>query len=392
MKKIIFFLVPIVFIFLIILLFVKNDKTYTTNTYAIWVPRFEYSSIEDVHKIIKNCAELGLTDILFQVRGNGTVYYDSNYEPWAYELFLNNNDYDNPGWNPLEAAIDFSKIYNLKIHAYINVLPGWKGLNDPPISNGNLWSSRKDLFMVDSIGKTMLPTSGWYTFLNPAHPEVISHLRNLSSELLKYDIDGLHLDYIRYPYDYYLSAKEIYPQLSNAELKKRFNFSFDEISISQLNKKYGNNWSDKEIINFKNDTISHLVKSISDSYPSNIIVSASVLANPIDSRLFAGQDSIQWVKKSLVDWIFQMNYNSIKFNDNLYIMTDKLGKKLTKRHLIIGMFCDKSKRELKKEFIKIKKSNCRGYAFFSYGLLFDQHMINSRGALIKSLLSENITQ
>ena len=68
------------------------------------------TSIEDVHKIIKNCAELGLTDILFQVRGNGTVYYDSNYEPWAYELFLNNNDYDNPGWDPLEAAIDFSRI------------------------------------------------------------------------------------------------------------------------------------------------------------------------------------------------------------------------------------------------------------------------------------------
>ena len=120
-------------------------------------------------------------------------------------------------------------------------------------------------------------------------------------------------------------------------------------------------------------------------------MSASVLANPIDSRLFAGQDSIQWVKKSLVDWIFQMNYNSIKFNDNLNIMTDKLGKKLIKNHLIIGMLCDKSKWELK-EFIKIKKSNCRGTHFFSYGLLFDQHMINSRGILIKSLLSENTTQ
>ena len=48
--------------------------------------------------------------------------------------------------------------------------------------------------------------------------------------------------------------------------------------------------------------------------------------------------------------------------------------------------------ELKKQFNKIKKSNCRGYAFFSYGLLFDQHMINSRGILIKSLLSENTTQ
>ena len=118
------------------------------------------------------------------------------------------------------------------------------------------------------------------------------------------------------------------------------------------------------MINFKNDTISYLVKSISDSYPSNIIVSASVLANPIDSRLFAGQDSIQWVKKSLVDWIFQMNYNSIKFNDNLNIMTDKLGKKLIKNHLIIGMLCDKSKSGIKKEFIKIKKVIVEVMLFF----------------------------
>jgi len=388
------FLISVIVSILILLLFTKNDKNFTSKTYAIWVPRFEYASVEDVYKIIKNCADLGFTDILFQVRGNGTVYYESNYEPWAYELFSNNNNYENPGWDPLEVAVDFSKIYNLKIHAYINVLPGWKGLKNPPLSNGNLWSTRKDLFMVDSIGKTMLPTSGWYTFLNPSHPEVIRHLSNLSNELLKYDIDGLHLDYIRYPYDYYLSAKEIYPHLSNSELKKRFNFSFDKVSISQMNKKYGKNWSDENMINYRSDTITHLVKCMSNSYStmSNIIVSASVIANPFESKLFAGQDSVLWVKESLIDWIIQMNYNTLKFNDNLNKMTNKLGKKLTKNNLIIGIYCDQSKNDLKKQFNKIKNSNCRGYAFFSYGLLFEQHKINSKGKTIKSLISKNVTQ
>lgn len=388
------FLISVIVSILILLFFTQNDKNFTSKTYAIWVPRFEYASVEDVYKIIKNCADLGFTDILFQVRGNGTVYYESNYEPWAYELFSNDNNYENPGWDPLEVAVNFSKIYNLKIHAYINVLPGWKGLKNPPVSNGNLWSTRKDLFMVDTIGKTMLPTSGWYTFLNPSHPEVITHLSNLSNELIKYDIDGLHLDYIRYPYDYYLSVKEIYPHLSNSELKKRFNFSFDKISISQMNEKYGKNWSDGNIINYRSDTITHLVKCMSNSYStmSNIVVSASVIANPFESKLFAGQDSVLWVKESLIDWIIQMNYNTLKFNDNLNKMTNKLGKKLTKNNLIIGIYCDQSKNDLKKQFNKIKKSNCRGYAFFSYGLLFEQHKINSKGKTIKSLISKNVTQ
>ena len=388
------FLISVIVSILILLFFTQNDKNFTSKTYAIWVPRFEYASVEDVYKIIKNCADLGFTDILFQVRGNGTVYYESNYEPWAYELFSNDNNYENPGWDPLEVAVNFSKIYNLKIHAYINVLPGWKGLKNPPVSNGNLWSTRKDLFMVDTIGKTMLPTSGWYTFLNPSHPEVITHLSNLSNELIKYDIDGLHLDYIRYPYDYYLSVKEIYPHLSNSELKKRFNFSFDKISISQMNEKYGKNWSDGNIINYRSDTITHLVKCMSNSYStmSNIVVSASVIANPLESKLFAGQDSVLWVKESLIDWIIQMNYNTLKFNDNLNKMTNKLGKKLTKNNLIIGIYCDQSKNDLKKQFNKIKKSNCRGYAFFSYGLLFEQHKINSKGKTIKSLISKNVTQ
>ena len=388
------FLISLIVSILILLFFTQNDKNFTSKTYAIWVPRFEYASVEDVYKIIKNCADLGFTDILFQVRGNGTVYYESNYEPWAYELFSNDNNYENPGWDPLEVAVNFSKIYNLKIHAYINVLPGWKGLKNPPVSNGNLWSTRKDLFMVDTIGKTMLPTSGWYTFLNPSHPEVITHLSNLSNELIKYDIDGLHLDYIRYPYDYYLSVKEIYPHLSNSELKKRFNFSFDKISISQMNEKYGKNWSDGNIINYRSDTITHLVKCMSNSYStmSNIVVSASVIANPLESKLFAGQDSVLWVKESLIDWIIQMNYNTLKFNDNLNKMTNKLGKKLTKNNLIIGIYCDQSKNDLKKQFNKIKKSNCRGYAFFSYGLLFEQHKINSKGKTIKSLISKNVTQ
>ena len=53
---------------------------------AIWVTRFDYSSSEEVQQIIKSVALAGFTDVFFQIRGNGTVFYSSQLEPWAYEL------------------------------------------------------------------------------------------------------------------------------------------------------------------------------------------------------------------------------------------------------------------------------------------------------------------
>ena len=46
--------------------------------------------------------------------------------------------------------------------------------------------------------------------------------------------------------------------------------------------------------------------------------------------MLAGQDSVSWVKKSLLDWIIQMNYNSSKFNENLKKITNELGIRSTK--------------------------------------------------------------
>jgi len=53
---------------------------------AIWVTRFDFKTPADVEAIVANCARTGFTDIFFQIRGNGTVFYPSQVEPWAFEL------------------------------------------------------------------------------------------------------------------------------------------------------------------------------------------------------------------------------------------------------------------------------------------------------------------
>ena len=50
-------------------------------------------------------------------------------------------------------------------------------------------------------------------FLSPGHPEVNPYLLSVISDLLAYDIDGIHLDYIRYPgtaYDYSEPARKTF--------------------------------------------------------------------------------------------------------------------------------------------------------------------------------------
>ena len=67
---------------------------------AIWVPRWDYKTADDVRSIVRNCARAGFDTVLFQVRGNGTVAYRSRIEPWAEEF-----GFRDPGFDPLATAV-----------------------------------------------------------------------------------------------------------------------------------------------------------------------------------------------------------------------------------------------------------------------------------------------
>jgi len=51
---------------------------------VLWVTRWDYRAAKDVERICYNAASARFTDVLFQVRGAGTVFYQSAKEPWAW--------------------------------------------------------------------------------------------------------------------------------------------------------------------------------------------------------------------------------------------------------------------------------------------------------------------
>ena len=173
--------------------------------YAVWVTRWDYSSPADVRRIIRECHALGLNQLLWQVRGQADALYRSGYEPWAEEL-----GGQDPGFDPLRLACEQAHRLGMQLHAWVNVMPLWKGRR-PPRNRNHPYYRHPEWRLVDRQGR-LQPLSDHYIIVNPCLPEVRQYLVQVMADIIRrYPVDGLHLDYIRfvgqagrtldYPYD-----------------------------------------------------------------------------------------------------------------------------------------------------------------------------------------------
>jgi uncharacterized lipoprotein YddW (UPF0748 family) len=113
------------------------------------------------------------------------------------------------GWeDPLADALAEAHARGIEVHAWVNALLGWSAPDPPPDPN-HVWRRHPDWF-VSRDGRSMreltrldldragLAGEGW--FLDPEKAGVRTELRRFVLELVtRYAVDGVHLDYIRYP-------------------------------------------------------------------------------------------------------------------------------------------------------------------------------------------------
>lgn len=376
MKNRIFFFFPLL---LIALLLTGAAQVNLPEVRAIWVTRFDYKTPADVSAIVANCAKSGFTDIFFQIRGNGTVFYPSRVEPWAFEL--SGKDVSatgrDPGWDPLRLAAQVAKQSGIRLHAYMNVLPGWRGRAEPPRAAGQLWTAHPDWFMVDSKGLRMRPTTSWYAFVNPARSDVRQHLAQIAAELAGYDLAGLHLDYIRFPYDYKDVAGELFPRASADELKAHADFSYDPASVAAVQKVYGRDVSRSKWDEFRRSAVSQVVSDLRKVFKerrgAQAVISSSVLADFDAGYNTAFQDSRRWTKERRVDWLVPMNYNARLFDERLKKMRHALGRRASGEQLVVGIDCKAPPQEILRQIVAARAAGCRGFALFAYSYLFEKH-------------------
>jgi len=272
-------------------------------TRAVWVTRFDYRTADDVVRIMDDCKRAGLNTVVFQVRGNGTAFYRSRLEPWAEEL-----GGKDPGFDPLELACREAHARDMQLHAWVNVMPAWRGTKLPKSPNQLLYR-HPEWFWYDQHGDRQ-QLSDFYVSLNPSLPEVRRYIVSVFREIVAgYDVDGLHLDYVRFP-----NEPPATPRGSDID------YSQDARTLAQFKRDTGHTpesdpdgwkrWRAEQVTKLVSD-----IKSMIRWTKPHVALTAAVGSKPEGPLERHYRDSGRWAQEKLIDAVFPMNYHAETFNE-----------------------------------------------------------------------------
>lgn len=136
-------------------------------------------------RILDRLQEAHINTVLLQTRIRGTMIYPSQYEPW--DGCLSGFPGKSPGYDALQFAIDECHKRGMELHAWVVTIPigKWNGLGCQSLRK----RFPKMVCKIEGDG-----------YMNPEMPQTATYLANICREIThRYDVDGIHLDYIRYP-------------------------------------------------------------------------------------------------------------------------------------------------------------------------------------------------
>ena len=140
---------------------------------------------EELCAILDNLCEANINTIIIQTRVRATTIFPSSMEPW--DGCLSGKPGQSPGYDALAFAIDECHKRGLRVHAWVVTIPvgKWNGVGCKHL--------RKTF-------PNLLKKIGDEGFMNPEAKGTSEYLARFCEDLAtRYDIDGIHLDYIRYP-------------------------------------------------------------------------------------------------------------------------------------------------------------------------------------------------
>lgn len=140
---------------------------------------------EELVRILDKLKDANINTVLFQARIKGTVVYPSKYEPW--DGCMSGIPGKSPGYDPLLFAVEECHKRGMEIQAWVVTVPvgKWNGYGCKALR---------------ATHPSMLMRENADGYLNPADARAAGYIAGICREITeRYDIDGIHLDYIRYP-------------------------------------------------------------------------------------------------------------------------------------------------------------------------------------------------
>jgi uncharacterized lipoprotein YddW (UPF0748 family) len=291
---------------------------------ALWVVRTSLTSPGAVDEMVAAARAGGFNTLLVQVRGRGDAYYAGGTEPRAAALM------SQPDFDPLARVISAARNAGIAVHAWINVNLV-SGTELPAGRNHIVYRHPEWLMVPRSLGEDFAaldPTGPEYLgrlirytrnrattleglYLSPIMPGAVDYTKRVVRDIVeRYAVDGVHLDYVRYPTDEFDYSREtlgafrraVLADLSDVE-RRRYE-ARAEADPLLYTRAFADRWRA-----FRADRLTDLLTQLRETVRAarpGVVVSAAVEPDPAAAASQRLQDWPAWIEKGLIDVVCPM--------------------------------------------------------------------------------------
>ncbi len=271
---------------------------------AIWLDRgsiVDSKTPQGLKKLIAKLDRSGINVIYFESLNAGFPLYPSELIEQTPLI---------KGWDPLKVAVDEAHKRGMEIHAWVWCFAVGNTKHNPLIGKTSDYPGpvlEEAKLMSEALqtqsGSIMPPRQTEY-WISPASLKGREFLKSVYKEIITgYDVDGLHLDYIRYPFQRPRSQVGY-----EAVSRQRFH---QETGLSVGN---GGDFNLKSFVAWKTLQVNTFVKELSDELRGlkpDLKLSAAVFPMKRTQRILAiQQDWETWIEKGWIDTLSPMIYTS----------------------------------------------------------------------------------
>jgi uncharacterized lipoprotein YddW (UPF0748 family) len=296
---------------------------------ALWVVRTSLTSSASIAALVDSARAGGFNTLLVQVRGRGDAYFVDGIEPRADALRRQPAAFD-----PLAETIARAHDAGLAVHAWMNVnlVASAVMVPDDP---AHLVHRHPEWLMVPralaaELGRVP-PGDPRYLrrlasyladrteeveglYASPLVPGMAEYTISVYRDLVaRYAVDGIHLDYVRYP-----SAQFDFSREALAAFRASLTGAIDQTTLERYDRlavrdplvftdTFADRWSA-----FREEQLTWLVAGIRDAVREvrpSLLMTAAVVPSPDEARR-RFQDWAGWIRLGLLDVVCPMAYTT----------------------------------------------------------------------------------
>ena len=269
---------------------------------GLWVRPIE-TSPEQIRASLDRIASAGFNMVFLETVWGGYTIYPSAV---AERDGMPAQRPEMRGFDPLKVWIDEAHARGIELHAWTHTFfVGVETGGGPVLKAHPEWAAieREDVGKAGPQPSRMEP--GYY-WMDAAIPAVRTHVLATFEEILRgYAVDGLHLDYIRYPVSLPYGADFSYSEYSRRTFAAEHGVDPYTLTPDSPQWPTWNAWREKQITTFVDQ-----VRGLQQRVAADRQLSAAVFADPTDGLAKKFQNWGAWVDAGTLDFLTGMSFGT----------------------------------------------------------------------------------